>query len=184
VTARHAAEEWSPRSARTCSMAEYREKTDLNRKILDQFAARHLRRQRGPANREADLILVPTPSRKTIQAVLGRYPFKDPGRIRQPPAPGSGIGAVLSTRRAAATFGQHPRRSCFARWPRDAPIRTWPWSSRKSDRVAGRQIGPVGSCSGFNPPSLKLYVDLCAWEPVPLPDPHQQSGMMMSCSTT
>src|SRR5262249_7474339 len=54
---------------------DYREKTSLNRTILDHVL--HLSFSDGEADPEVDLILDPNPEPERLQAVLGKYPFKD-----------------------------------------------------------------------------------------------------------
>src|SRR5262249_29375344 len=58
-------------------LRDYREKTTLTRKILDHLLHQTFAGQDSQAEPESDLILDPTPDKETIQAVLGRYPFKD-----------------------------------------------------------------------------------------------------------
>src|SRR5439155_8200055 len=58
-------------------LEDYREKTRLNRKILDHLLHQTFQEDGGQAEPEADLILHPAPDPETIRAVLGRYPFRD-----------------------------------------------------------------------------------------------------------
>src|SRR5262249_47741988 len=59
-----------PRSALDAFSADYREKTNLNRKILDHLLHQTFQGPDGQASPEADLILAPNPEPETIQAVL------------------------------------------------------------------------------------------------------------------
>ncbi|MBV9122966.1 MAG: bifunctional [glutamate--ammonia ligase]-adenylyl-L-tyrosine phosphorylase/[glutamate--ammonia-ligase] adenylyltransferase, partial [Planctomycetes bacterium] len=59
-------------------MKDYREKTDLNRKILDHLLHQTFQEESGQEEPESDLILDPDPDPNSIQAALGRYPFRDP----------------------------------------------------------------------------------------------------------
>src|SRR5207249_3691125 len=56
---------------------DYREKTSLNRKILDHLLHQAFAGEDGQPEPESDLILDPNPGPERIQAVLGTYPFKD-----------------------------------------------------------------------------------------------------------
>jgi glutamate-ammonia-ligase adenylyltransferase len=56
---------------------DYREKTGLNRRILDHLLHQTFQGEDGQAVPESDLILDQHPEPETIAAVLGRYPFRD-----------------------------------------------------------------------------------------------------------
>ncbi len=46
---------------------------------------------------------------------------------------------------------------------RRRPIPTWPWSTWKRSRRSLGGKGILWELFSFNNPSLKLYVELCAW---------------------
>ena len=61
---------------RLAFLADYRDKTEPTRRILDHLLHQTFAGEAG-AEPESDLILDPNPDPETIRAVLGRYPFRD-----------------------------------------------------------------------------------------------------------
>ena len=57
-------------------LADYRDKTEPTRRILDHLLHQTFAGEAGGAEPESDLILDPNPDPETIRAVLGRYPFR------------------------------------------------------------------------------------------------------------
>jgi glutamate-ammonia-ligase adenylyltransferase len=87
-------------------LADYREKTNLDRKILDHLVHQTFEGEDGQAEPESDLILDPNPDPETIQAVLGRYGFRDVGTAYQCLTQiGQESGPFLSTRRCRHFLG-------------------------------------------------------------------------------
>src|SRR5436309_15811082 len=58
-------------------LQHYQAKTRLNRQILDHLLHQTFQGEAGQAEPESDLLLDPNPDPEKIQAVLGRYPFRD-----------------------------------------------------------------------------------------------------------
>src|SRR5262249_30174721 len=56
---------------------DYREKTALNRKILDHLVHQTFEGEAGQAEPESDLILDPLPDPDVTRTVLGKYGFRD-----------------------------------------------------------------------------------------------------------
>lgn len=141
---------------------DYREKTDLNRKILDHLLHQTFQTEDGQEDPEADLILDTNPEPETIQAVLGRYPFKDVSAayhnlvaLSQESVP------FLSTRRC-----RHFLASIASRLLRTLAETPDPDMALRNLEKVTASLGAkavLWELFSFNPPSLKLYVDLCAW---------------------
>ena len=53
-------------------LGDYREKTNVNRKILDHLLHQTFQGEAGQAEPESDLILDPVPDPETVRSVLGR----------------------------------------------------------------------------------------------------------------
>jgi glutamate-ammonia-ligase adenylyltransferase len=145
-----------------CFLADYRENTTLNRKILDHLLHETFREGDSRTEPESDLMLDPTPDPQTIQAVLGRYPFRDVqaayqnlNQLAQETVP------FLSTRRCrhflASIAPQLLRALSQAPDPDMALVNL----EKVSASLGGKAV--LWELFTFNPPSLKLYVDLCAW---------------------
>jgi glutamate-ammonia-ligase adenylyltransferase len=143
-------------------LTDYREKTDLNRKILDHLLHQTFEGEDGRAEPESDLLLDPHPEPETIKAVLGRYPFRDV------------TGAYQNlTQLARETVPFLPSRRCRHFLASIAPSLLRALSLAPDPDMALVNLEKVTASLGakcvlwelfsFNPPSLKLYVDLCAW---------------------
>lgn len=143
-------------------LKDYREKTDLNRKILDHLLHQTFQTEDGQADPEADLILDTNPDPETIQAVLGRYPFKDvPGAYQTLVALSQEAVPFLSTRRC-----RHFLASIASRLLRTVAETPDPDMALRNLEKVTASLGAkavLWELFSFNPPSLKLYVDLCAW---------------------
>jgi glutamate-ammonia-ligase adenylyltransferase len=141
---------------------DYREKTDLNRKILDHLLHQTFQGEGGQAEPESDLLLDPNPDAETIKAVLGRYPFKDI------------MGAYHNvTQLASETVPFLPSRRCRHFLASIAPRLLRALAETPDPDMALVNLEKVTASLGakcvlwelfsFNSPSLALYVDLCAW---------------------
>jgi glutamate-ammonia-ligase adenylyltransferase len=150
---------------------EYRQATAINRKILDHllhdaFADDALTQP------EVDLVLDPDPPRPRVAAVLSKYGFKDPAlayknltslskeRIR-----------FLSTRRCRHFLASIAPTLLAAVAATPDPDSTLVNLEKVSDSLGGK--GVLWELFSFNPPSLHLYVELCATSPF-------LSGMLIS----
>src|SRR5262249_19130305 len=58
-------------------LRDYREKTTVNRQILNHLLHQTFNNQEGQPEPESDLILEPSPDPERLQAVLGKYHFRD-----------------------------------------------------------------------------------------------------------
>ena len=151
------------RTALAAFEADYQSKTALNRKILD-----HLLHDAfgGDAQTEpeVDLVLDPDPPPERLQEVLGRHGFKDvrlayknllnlsTERIR-----------FLSTRRCRHFLASIAPRLLREIGETPDPDSTLVNLEKVSDSLGGK--GVLWELFSFNPPSMKLYVELCASSP-------------------
>jgi [glutamine synthetase] adenylyltransferase / [glutamine synthetase]-adenylyl-L-tyrosine phosphorylase len=137
----------------------YRAKTDLNRKILDHLLHQTFEGEAGEP--ESDLILDPNPEPATIQAVLGKYPFRDV------------MGAYFClTQLATESVPFISARRCRHFLASIAPQLLQAVAETPDPDMALLNLEKVSASLGgkailwelfsFNPPSLRLYVELCA----------------------
>jgi glutamate-ammonia-ligase adenylyltransferase len=143
-------------------LRDYREKTDLNRKILDHLLHQSFTDQDGQADPEADLILDPNPDLERIQAVLGKYPFKDVlGAFNNLTQLATESVPFLSTRRCRQFLANIAPRLLRALADTPDPDMALVNLEKVSASLGGK--GVLWELFSFNDPSLKLYVELCAW---------------------
>jgi glutamate-ammonia-ligase adenylyltransferase len=143
-------------------LQDYRDKTEPTRRILE-----HLLHQTFPdgeegAPPESDLLLDPNPDPETIRTVLGRYPFRD-------------VQAAYNNLAQLATESVPflSQRRCRHFLASIAPSLLRAVADTPDPDMALLNLEKVTGSLGaktvlwelfsFNPPSLKLYVDLCAW---------------------
>jgi glutamate-ammonia-ligase adenylyltransferase len=140
--------------------ADYRAKTDLNRRILD-----HLLHDAFPEEArtepEIDLVNDPDPSPETIERVLGRYSFRDVHvaydnlmSLANETIP------FLSARRSRLFLAAIAPRLLSAIERTPDPDATLVTLSRVSDSLGGKAA--LWELFRGNPPTLQLYVKLCA----------------------
>jgi glutamate-ammonia-ligase adenylyltransferase len=141
---------------------DYREKTSLNRKILDHLLHQAFQSEDGEASPEADLILDPNPEPDTIRAVLGRYGFRDVqgayhnlSQLAQESVP------FLSTRRCRHFLASIAPRLLRALADTPDPDMALVNLEKVTATLGAKAV--LWELFSFNPPSLTLYVDLCAW---------------------
>ncbi|MFO0892817.1 MAG: hypothetical protein U0790_27210 [Isosphaeraceae bacterium] len=143
-------------------LADYRAKTDLNRRILN-----HLLHDAFPEGPEAeadpvvDLVLDPEPTPELIDAVFGRYPFRDPTTARQ---------NLMALAREEIPFLSQAR--CRHFLAAIAPALLQAVGKAPDPDMALNNLEKVSASIGakaalwelfsFNPPSLRLYVELCS----------------------
>jgi len=143
-------------------LRDYREKTDLNRKILDHLLHQTFQTEDGLAEPEADLILDTNPDPETIQAVLDRYPFKDvPGAYQNLVQLATESVPFLSTRRCRHFLASIASR--LLKMLSDTPDPDMALRNLEKVTASLGAKAVLWELFSFNPPSLKLYVDLCAW---------------------
>jgi glutamate-ammonia-ligase adenylyltransferase len=144
-------------------IADHQAKTLVNRRILD-----HLLHDAFPdsdqASDEADLVLDPEPPEARVSAVLGRYPFRDHrAAYRNLMALAEERSRFLSTRRCRHFLASIAPRLLSAIANTVDPDATLVNLSQVSDSLGGK--GVLWELFSFNPPSLRLYVELCAYSP-------------------
>jgi glutamate-ammonia-ligase adenylyltransferase len=139
---------------------DYTRRTRQNREMLDHLLHNAFPGD-GAAEPEVDLINDPDPTPERIQEVLGRYPFADiPAAYQNLMALANEKIRFLSTRRCRHFLAAIAPRllSAIARTPE--PDTTLVNLSRVSDSLGGKAA--LWELFSFNPPSLELYVRLCA----------------------
>jgi glutamate-ammonia-ligase adenylyltransferase len=145
-------------------LREYKTKTDLNRKILDHLLHQTFQGEDGRAEPESDLILVPSADPETLAAVLGRYHFRDVAgayhnlmQLAQESVP------WLSTRRCRHFLASIAPQLLRALAETPDPDLALVNLEKVTASLGAKAI--LWELFSFNQPSLKLYVDLCAWSP-------------------
>ena len=153
-------------------LKDLHDKTRLDRTILD-----HLLHQTFPdagdrAEPESDLILDPDPDEATVRAVLGRYPFRDVGQAYQNLSSLAREGVrFLSHRRCRHFLASIAPRLLRAVADTPDPDETLNTLEAVTASLGAKAV--LYELFSFNPPTLKLYVDLCAGSPF-------LSGLMMN----
>ncbi len=151
------------RSALDAFKADYRQRTERNRGILD-----HLLNEPFAADDEAvaetDLVLDPEPPEAQIQEVLGHYGFKHvPDAYNNLMALTAEKISFLSSHRCRHFLAAIARPLLQAIAATPDPDSTLVDLSKVSDSLGGK--GVLWELFSFNPPSLQLYVRLCAVAP-------------------
>jgi len=150
-------------SALDTFLTDYRGKTELNRKILDHLL--HDAFSDDTQTRaEVDLVLDPDPPEERIAAVLGKYPFRD---VKQAHRNLMSLAEerirFLSTRRCRHFLAAIAPQLLAAIAATADPDSTLVNLDQVSDSLGGK--GVLWELFSFNPPSLRLYVELCAYSP-------------------
>src|SRR5262249_14594376 len=141
-------------------------KTELTRRILEhllhQTFAGEAREGEAPAEQESDLILDPQPDPETMRTVLGRYRFRDVQaayhnltQLAQEEVP------FLSTRRCRHFLASIAPSLLRALAETPDPDMALLNLEKVTRSLGGKAV--LWELFTFNKPSLKLYVDLCAW---------------------
>jgi glutamate-ammonia-ligase adenylyltransferase len=141
---------------------DYQEKTEPTRRILDHLLHATFAGEGGGSEPESDLLLDPNPDPDTVRAVLGRYPFKDiPGAYQN----------LNQLARESVPFLSTPRCRHFLASIAPGLLRTVAETpdpdmalinlEKVTDSLGAKTV--LWELFSFNPPMLKLYVDLCAW---------------------
>ena len=147
--------------ALTAFQHDYQTRTELNRRILD-----HLLHDAFPdesaAETEADLVLDPDPPQQRIHEVLGKYPFRDVKQayqnlmeLAEEKAP------FLSTRRCRHFLAAIASKLLEEIAATPDPDSTLVQLSQVSDSLGGKAV--LWELFSFNPPTLQLFVRLCAY---------------------
>jgi glutamate-ammonia-ligase adenylyltransferase len=143
---------------------DYREKTGLNRKILDHLLHQTFQGENGQAEPESDLILDPHPDPATVRDVLGKYPFRDVmGAYHNLVQLGQESVRFLSMRRCRHFLASIAPKLLRALAETPDPDLALVNLEKVTASLGAKAV--LWELFSFNPPSLKLYVDLCAWSP-------------------
>jgi glutamate-ammonia-ligase adenylyltransferase len=139
----------------------YQEKTEPTRRILDHLLHQTFAGEAEEAEPESDLILDTNPDPQTIREVLGRYPFRDAvgayhnlTQLAQESVP------FLSTRRCRHFLASIAPGLLRAVAETPDPDMALVNLEKVTDSLGAKAV--LWELFSFNPPSLKLYVDLCA----------------------
>jgi glutamate-ammonia-ligase adenylyltransferase len=143
-------------------LRDYKEKTELTRRILDHLLHQTFAGEAEESEPESDLILDTNPDPETIRAVLGRYPFRDVqgayhnlAQLAQETVP------FLSTRRCRHFLASIAPELLRAVADTPDPDMALVNLEKVTNSLGAKTV--LWELFSFNPPSLKLYVDLCAW---------------------
>ena len=151
----------APQSALAAFEADYRQKTDLNRRILDHLLHDAFGDEAG-AEAAVDLVLDPGPPGEKVAEVLGKYRFRDVKQAcRNLMALGEEKVRFLSARRCRHFLASIAPRLLEAIAATPDPDSTLVNLDQVSDSLGGK--GVLWELFSFNPPSLKLYVEICAY---------------------
>lgn len=151
------------RSALLAFKADYRQRSERNRSILD-----HLLHEPFAADddvvEETDLVLEPEPSESRLLGVLQRYHFRQPqDAYRHLIALATEKVSFLSSHRCRHFLAAIARPLLQAIAATPDPDSTLVDLSRVSDSLGGK--GVLWELFSVHPPSLQLYVRLCAATP-------------------
>lgn len=143
-------------------LGDYQEKTELNRTILNHLL--HQSFSSSEADPEADLVLDPQPDPERIAQVLGKYPFRDVqaayhnlNQLATETIP------FLSSRRCRQFLANIAPQLLRAVAETPDPDLALVNLEKVSASLGGKAV--LWELFSFNSPSLKLYVELCAWSP-------------------
>jgi glutamate-ammonia-ligase adenylyltransferase len=159
-----AGQAFAPNGPLSFFLQDYKEKTSLDRRILNHLLHDSFQGEDGQAEPESDLILDPMPDPETIQAVLGRYPFRDvPGAYQNLSQLAQENVLFLSTRRCRHFLANIAPRLLRALAETPDPDMALVNLEKVTASLGAKSV--LWELFSFNPPSLKLYVDLCAGSP-------------------
>jgi glutamate-ammonia-ligase adenylyltransferase len=152
----------NPPDPRLAFLKDYRDKTEPTRRILEHLLHQTFAGGDDTAEPESDLLLDPGPSPETIRAVLGRYPFRD--------VQGAYTNLVQLATESVPFLSQRRCRHFLAsiapsllRAVADTPDPDMALCNLEKVTQSLGAKTVLWELFSFNPPSLKLYVDLCAW---------------------
>ena len=156
-------ERTSKQAALKAFQADYANNTELNRKMLDHLLHDAFGEQE-EAEPEVDLVLDPEPAAELIDSKLGKYGFRDTAdAYRNLMALTAESIPFLSTRRCRHFLASIAPNLLRAISTTPDPDSTLVNLSKVSDSLGGK--GVLWELFSFNPPTLHLYVRLCASSP-------------------
>lgn len=143
-------------------LQDYRSKTDLNRRILNHLLHDAFHDGDGQASDPVvDLVLDPDPSPEMIASVLGRYPFRDrPTAHQNLMALARENVPFLSQARCRHFLAAIASRLLQAVCRAPDPDMALTNLEKVSASLGAKAI--LWELFSFNPPTLRLYVELCA----------------------
>ncbi len=145
-------------------LKDYHDKTAVNRQILDHLLHETFAEPEGAAEPESDLILDPDPDAAAVEHALARYPFRDiPAAFRNLNRLAQESVPFLSHRRCRHFLASIAPR--LLRAIADAPDPDEALNRFEQVTASLGAKAVLYELFSFNPPSLKLYVDLCANSP-------------------
>jgi [glutamine synthetase] adenylyltransferase / [glutamine synthetase]-adenylyl-L-tyrosine phosphorylase len=143
-------------------LRDHQEKAEPTRRILNHLLHQTFAGEAGQAEPESDLILDTNPDQETIRAVLGRYPFRDVVAAYQNLTQLAHENVpFLSTRRCRHFLASIA--PSLLRAVADTPDPDMALVNLEKVTASLGAKAVLWELFSFNPPSLKLYVDLCAW---------------------
>jgi glutamate-ammonia-ligase adenylyltransferase len=147
-------------NARAAFEADYRNKTEVNRKILDHLLHDAFSDD-ARTEPESDLVLDPEPAAEQIAEILSRYNFRDVQQAyRNLMELSTEKIRFLSTRRCRHFLAAIAPALLRAIAETPDPDSTLNNLSTVSDSLGGK--GVLWELFSFSPPTLKLYVELCS----------------------
>ena len=145
-------------------LKDLHDKTAVDRAVLNHLLHQTFADSDESAEPESDLILEPDPDEATIKAVLGRYPFRDVAKAYQNLTQLARESVpFLSARRCRhflASIAPHLLRAVADTSDPDEALTNL---ERVSASLGAKAV--LWELFSANPPSLKLYVELCAGSP-------------------
>ncbi len=153
-----------PAQADPCSafLRDYQDKTAPTRRILDHLLHQTFAGEADEAEPESDLLLDTNPDPETIRAVLGRYPFRDvQGAYHNLTQLAQESVPFLSTRRCRHFLASIAPALLRAVADTPDPDMALVNLEKVTNSLGAKTV--LWELFSFNQPSLKLYVDLCAW---------------------
>jgi glutamate-ammonia-ligase adenylyltransferase len=143
---------------------DYLEKTRLNRTILDHLLHQTFAAPDERAEPESDLLLAPEADESTVRAALGRYPFEDVmGAYRNLTQLAQEAGPFLSDRRCRHFLASIAPQLLRALAETPDPDLALLNLEQVTASLGAKAV--LWELFSFNPPSLRLYVDLCSNSP-------------------
>jgi glutamate-ammonia-ligase adenylyltransferase len=148
--------------AREAFLRDYHEKTGPTRRILEHLLHDTFVGEAEHAEPETDLVLDPDPDPETIRAVLGKYPFRNiEGAYHNLTQLARESVPFLSTRRCRHFLASIAPQLLRALAETPDPDMALVNLEKVTASLGAKSV--LWELFSFNPPCLRLYVDLCAW---------------------
>jgi glutamate-ammonia-ligase adenylyltransferase len=145
-------------------LKDLHDKTAIDRAVLNHLLHQTFPDSDGRAEPESDLILEPDPDEATVRTVLGRYPLRDPNRAYQNLARLARESVpFLSARRCRHFLASIAPQLLRAVADTPDPDEALNNLERVSASLGAKAV--LWELFSANPPTLKLYVELCAGSP-------------------